>query len=80
MLLRSLSVPKSEFEAGTGWPEVPVIVGTWLFDKSPARAIHGMRIVKTQNSPIAGILVSLFQKYGVCFNESPLCGYSIRIA
>ncbi|OGA35132.1 MAG: hypothetical protein A3F75_14745 [Betaproteobacteria bacterium RIFCSPLOWO2_12_FULL_64_23] len=33
-----------------------VIVSTRLFDKSPARPFHRMRVVETQNPPIAGIV------------------------
>jgi len=39
---------------------VPVIIGTRLFDKSPARSFHRVGVVKTQNSPIAGIVQRQF--------------------
>jgi len=35
---------------------VLVIVGTRLFDKSPARAFYRVGIIETQNPPIAGIV------------------------
>ncbi len=37
-----------------------MIVGTWLFDKPPARSFHCVSIVKTQNPPITGIVQGQF--------------------
>ena len=39
---------------------MPVIVGTRLFDKAPARSFHRVGIVKTQNPSIAGIVQGQF--------------------
>ncbi|OGA40207.1 MAG: hypothetical protein A3G26_06695 [Betaproteobacteria bacterium RIFCSPLOWO2_12_FULL_65_110] len=39
---------------------MPVIVGTRLFDKSPARPFHRVSVVETQNPPIAGIVQRQF--------------------
>ena len=39
---------------------MPVIVGTRLFDKSPAGPFHRVGVFETQNPPIAGIVQRQF--------------------
>jgi hypothetical protein len=39
---------------------VLVIIGTRLFDKSPAGPLHRVGVVETQNPPIAGIVQRQF--------------------